>query len=298
LAHWVDLKLGLGVVVLKPSIILPVVLALSGLAIGGLWFGMSSAPNAEERARVASLQPVALVRAPMVRAPRFVEGDTASIAREIQKELNRVGCYDGAINGLWSARTRQAMKDFIDGVNARLPIDKPDEVLLSLVMGQSEIVCGGGQTQAANVQTDTQTDTRTSSAQIVPVVTAPAPSDGQGAQDHRVSHDNNLSAGATAIAAVAATAAVVEPVRRDLPGKSQPLEILQGSSEPMVSAARVVPPDVRAIRDDQAHIRTDQKTSKYQKRTRRSARYKNKTPKYMRSFVRSVKGTLASFGIR
>ncbi|PPD00563.1 MAG: hypothetical protein CTY31_05505 [Hyphomicrobium sp.] len=285
-------------VVLKPSIILPVVLALSGLAIGGFWFGMSSTPNAEERARVAALQPVDLVRAPMVRAPRFVEGDTASIAREIQKELNRVGCYDGAINGLWSARTRQSMKDFIDGVNARLPIDKPDEVLLSLVMGQSEIVCGGGPTQAANVQTDTQTEPGTSSVHIVPVVTALVPSDGLVAQDHRQSRDNDISAGATAIAAAAATAVAIAPVRSDLPGKSQPLEILQGSSEPMVSAARVVPPDAEAIRDDQAHIRSDQKTSKHQKRTRRSSRYKNKTPKYMRSFVRSVKGTLASFGIR
>jgi len=34
------------------------------------------------------------------------------------------------------------MKAFSDRVNAKLPIDKPDSILLALVQGQSEKVCG------------------------------------------------------------------------------------------------------------------------------------------------------------
>lgn len=278
--------------VLKPSIVLPVVLALSGLAIGGLWLGMSSVPSADERARVAALQPVALVRAPMVRAPRFVEGDTASIAREIQKELNRVGCYDGAINGIWSPRTRQSMKDFVDSVNARLPIDKPDEVLLSLVMGQPDRVCGGGQLQAATA--GTQPAAKAESSQIVPIVAGVKSNDSDRPNTQLEPRDHNNEIGAT----VAAAAIAVVPMRRELPGKSQPLEIIQGHSEPMVATGRVVPPDAGAISDGQSQSRADLQPTKYQKHARRSAKHKNKTPKFMRSFVRSVKGTLASFGIR
>src|SRR5215467_8655569 len=65
-----------------------------------------------------------------------------ALARELQKELRRVGCYEGDINGTWSQSTRRAMKAFIERMNARLPIEEPDAVLYSLVKGQDEPVCG------------------------------------------------------------------------------------------------------------------------------------------------------------
>lgn len=65
-----------------------------------------------------------------------------AIARELQKELKRVGCYGGHLNGEWTRSTREAMKAFSDRVNAKLPIDKPDSILLALVQGHSEKVCG------------------------------------------------------------------------------------------------------------------------------------------------------------
>jgi hypothetical protein len=68
--------------------------------------------------------------------------DRASLARELQRELKRVGCYDGEVNGIWTTTTRVAMKTFTDRVNASLPIDAPDYVLLSLVQGQQDKVCG------------------------------------------------------------------------------------------------------------------------------------------------------------
>ena len=64
------------------------------------------------------------------------------IGRELQKELKRVGCYGGELNGVWTTSTRQAMAAFTDRVNAKLPTNKPDSILLALVRGYSSKVCG------------------------------------------------------------------------------------------------------------------------------------------------------------
>ena len=68
--------------------------------------------------------------------------DRAGFARELQRELARVGCYDGEINGAWTTSTRQAMKAFIERVNAALPTNHPDAVLLTLVRGHGGKACG------------------------------------------------------------------------------------------------------------------------------------------------------------
>ena len=65
-----------------------------------------------------------------------------AVARELQRELRRVGCYAGQLHGLWTASTRWAMRAFNDRVNAVLPTDEPDGVLLALVQAQPAKVCG------------------------------------------------------------------------------------------------------------------------------------------------------------
>jgi hypothetical protein len=60
----------------------------------------------------------------------------------MQRELKRVGCYSHEINGEWTPGTRGAMKDFTDRVNAVLPLEAPDAVLLALLQNHDEIVCG------------------------------------------------------------------------------------------------------------------------------------------------------------
>ena len=61
-----------------------------------------------------------------------VPQDMASVIREIQRELKRLSCYDGELNGKWNATSRQAIKSFADQVNAKLPVDRPDYILLRL----------------------------------------------------------------------------------------------------------------------------------------------------------------------
>jgi hypothetical protein len=96
--------------------------------------------------------------------PRLPVGETAATAsppldrpaltREIQRHLKRIGCYRGDANGVWTPSVRQAVKDVTDRVNASLPIDRPDPVLLAMVQGQEPGACGAscptGQGRAAD----------------------------------------------------------------------------------------------------------------------------------------------------
>ncbi len=75
------------------------------------------------------------------------------LVRSIQRELKRLGCYAGEIDGDWGPGSRRAMVGFIDRVNASLPVYQPDFILLTLLKGHSGTVCGpdcpGGQTLAS-----------------------------------------------------------------------------------------------------------------------------------------------------
>jgi hypothetical protein len=68
-------------------------------------------------------------------------GDGVSPARDAQKELQRVGCYDGEINGVWSPASQAAASRFLDRINARLPVEKPDDVLLALLRSSRDGIC-------------------------------------------------------------------------------------------------------------------------------------------------------------
>jgi hypothetical protein len=64
------------------------------------------------------------------------------LTRDLQKELKRVGCFDGEINGTWSPASKKAMSAFMDRVNATLPVEDPDYILLTLVQGHAAQACG------------------------------------------------------------------------------------------------------------------------------------------------------------
>jgi hypothetical protein len=63
------------------------------------------------------------------------------LTREVQRELRRVGCYTGEINGIWTPSTQRAMQTFMNRVNAVLPLEQPDRVLLVLLKGHPEETC-------------------------------------------------------------------------------------------------------------------------------------------------------------
>jgi hypothetical protein len=78
-----------------------------------------------------------------------VRRDMPSLTREIQRELKRVGCYDGEIDGKWHPRSRAAMKTFADQVNVQLPVDRPDSVLLRLAQAYQGNACGSSESNTS-----------------------------------------------------------------------------------------------------------------------------------------------------
>ncbi len=136
---------------------------LRSFAPQGRWF---DAVPVEEKKELVSMQASTPVLRPipasigadpatgMTPAEQPNQTDRRELARALQLELKRVHCYDGFVDGEWLLQSKLAMKAFLDRVNASLPIDKPDHVLLALVKTHSTVVCGqvclAGQSLAAN----------------------------------------------------------------------------------------------------------------------------------------------------
>lgn len=68
-------------------------------------------------------------------APQAQPAPAIFMISDLQRELKRVGCYEGEIHGVRTKSTRDAMARFTELVNAKLPTHEPDIVLLSLVRG-------------------------------------------------------------------------------------------------------------------------------------------------------------------
>jgi hypothetical protein len=119
---------------------------------GMMALALSFALPAREQANPGSADPTAVVVSLPQRPPPpaagwqpsdsiSVPGHIGSLTGRLQTELKRVGCYEGEIDGVWRKPTRLAMKAFTDRVNARLPVDKPDHILLALLQGHQGRAC-------------------------------------------------------------------------------------------------------------------------------------------------------------
>jgi hypothetical protein len=66
---------------------------------------------------------------------------TSELALELQRELQRVGCYGGTIDGEWGKQAQTALKDFATRALLALYIDEPTQVALDAVKTQRVRVC-------------------------------------------------------------------------------------------------------------------------------------------------------------
>lgn len=89
-----------------------------------------------------AVAPVTVISPPSAAAPADSPKMQRALARQIQAELKRVGCYTGRLDGSWGEQSRGAMIAFIGRVNASLPTTEPDVILLSLVRNHTGQVCG------------------------------------------------------------------------------------------------------------------------------------------------------------
>lgn len=67
--------------------------------------------------------------------------DREGLIRALQRELRRLSCYAGRVDAVWTVSTRAAVKEFTDRVNARLPTNEPDHILLALARNHQDRTC-------------------------------------------------------------------------------------------------------------------------------------------------------------
>ncbi|MBX9590033.1 MAG: hypothetical protein K2X43_12060 [Hyphomonadaceae bacterium] len=205
-------------------------------------------------------------------------GDRASLARELQRELKRVGCYSGEVNGVWTTSSRMAMKSFTDHVNATLPIDNPDYVLLSLVQGHQERACGA---PCPAGQAATESGRCMPSAVLAKTPASPAPEAKGEPSAEKSATTTTAVVPAAAAAALAATAAAP----RGEPRAAAP--------EDRARPAAPAPPanTDRALRSGRSERSARQSgptpsTGVYERRSRRASN-SSKPPKVVRNLLRA-----------
>jgi hypothetical protein len=116
-------------------------LILVGAGIAAI--AVSFAIERREGAELAGSAEVVVAprRAAPSEPPAAVPGNRDGLVRALQRELRRVGCYAGAIDGTWGDSPRRAMRAFLVDINASLPVEHPDDILLRLLRGQERRVC-------------------------------------------------------------------------------------------------------------------------------------------------------------
>jgi peptidoglycan hydrolase-like protein with peptidoglycan-binding domain len=123
------------------AIVLVLCLAAAGAIAAYTQFSEGDSGEPVYTVRARAPDPASKPGAPTAARP-IDPDDRGALARALQRELKRVGCYSGEVTGVWTTSSRMAMKTFIERVNATLPIDYPDPVLLSLVQGHHDRACG------------------------------------------------------------------------------------------------------------------------------------------------------------
>ena len=103
-----------------------------------------AAMNAEQRAASKALEQkmaALTAEAEKAKAAPGPQIDPRDMARLLQLELKRVGCFDGAVNGKLDSSTRGALKNFSKLASLSLPDDELSNDTLKIIRGVDKRVC-------------------------------------------------------------------------------------------------------------------------------------------------------------
>lgn len=207
-------------------------------------------------------------------------GDRISLVRELQRELKRVGCYSGDVSGVWTTSSRMAMKSVTDRVNATLPIDNPDQVLLSLVRGQQDGICGvpcpSGQTTNENGRC------------IPSAVLAKGPADAAPPEAKAESQVDKSSMTTDSI--VPATAATALAASAAIPKAEPKASLPENRARSAAATPEETSPKSGRTERSTRHSGLAPSERVYERRTRRTSS-RSRPPKFVRNVLRA-------FGIR
>ncbi|HXE69393.1 MAG TPA: hypothetical protein VN523_08535 [Hyphomicrobiaceae bacterium] len=228
------------------------------------------------RPTATSPAPTSPAAAPHGTLPRV--SDRAGLARELHKELKRVGCYEGDISSAWTPTSRLAMRRFTESVNAKLPLEEPDLVLLRLVQSQAHRVCPC----PAGTADGAKAACAESAAAAEPAKKSVA--------ETRRDDGTPLSTTPLIVGAAATTAAAATVLARPEPNA--------GSAKPIMASPSAGEEDNRASRSSRQSGPTPP-ADVYSTRGRHTARRADsRPPAVVQSLVRNVQRALGSFGIR
>jgi peptidoglycan hydrolase-like protein with peptidoglycan-binding domain len=217
---------------------------------------------------------------PVPAAAKPAPADKGTLARELQLELRRVGCYGGEINGIWTPNTRKAMKAFTERVNATLPVEKPDDILLSLVRAHQDEACAGSCPPGHGLSDDGRCAPSTQLAQAAKRPTPPtAAAPPRGTRGEAARKPTPAASGWTTVTASA-------PLRPAAPPPAGRMA-LAGPNADAPGAATEPPPGLGAAGERGKHARVARRASK-QARARRPERVYVRTYASRSSFVESV----------
>ena len=127
--------------------ILMATVAIFAIFINALFLqrGPHPAPIFATRPPMTQATPVALPRpravAPAV-APATVARSQAQIIGDIQRELARKGFYDGAVDGIWGAKTDAAARDFVQAAGLKINTDASEGLLRAIVTSNAKAPSG------------------------------------------------------------------------------------------------------------------------------------------------------------
>jgi hypothetical protein len=197
------------------------------------------------------------------------------LARELHKELKRVGCYDGDITGTWTNSSRQAMRRFTDSVNAKLPLEEPDVVLLRLVQSQAQRVCAcaAGSAEGAKAACSESAEAARKSL-----------------PDTRRDDGVGQSSTPLIVGAAATTAAAATLLARPEPNAA--------SARPIVAPPSPGEEEARAPRSARQSGPAPPADVYGTRRRHTARRAESRPPVVVQSLVRNVQRALGSFGIR
>lgn len=67
--------------------------------------------------------------------------DLLALARSVQTELKRTGCYGGTVDGVWGNQSRRAVSEFARFASLDLPGQEPSQSLLEMIQPFNNRVC-------------------------------------------------------------------------------------------------------------------------------------------------------------
>jgi peptidoglycan hydrolase-like protein with peptidoglycan-binding domain len=105
-----------------------------------LQHGPHPAPFFAARPQPMRQAPVVLPRPRAVEpitAPATVARSQTQIVGDIQRELNRKGFYEGAVDGIWGAKTDAAARDFVGAAGLKINVDASESLLHAIVTSNS-----------------------------------------------------------------------------------------------------------------------------------------------------------------